>query len=288
MTSLTTTEPSIFPSFSPVVSMADVLGILGFVLHAAHKVYTVIESIKDAPTDIQALHDDAFQVHGLLKKLLGSQDEGGESCPPRAGDVDDPQIDALVKKAQAITAKVEVFISKTMAQKADGKRVIKKLKWPLYAGEAKALSEQFKAFYLSLTAAYTISTSCVFTPGILFVRSLNVCGSIIVDAALSDQHAILARHEIMLRAIYTSVTLHNAAREQRQGRNMRFDEICATQACPPPIMFPHAEPYARPPPTKTAPPRVGSAGTTEINRNIESGSGGSSVCEHASPQRFRC
>ena len=56
--------------------MTDVVGILGFTLHAAHKVYTIIESIKDSPNEIQALRDDAFQVHGFLKKVL---DPSGEA-----------------------------------------------------------------------------------------------------------------------------------------------------------------------------------------------------------------
>lgn len=141
--------------------MVGILGALSFALHAAHKVYNIIESIKDAPSDIQDLRDDAFQVHGFLKKLLGSQDEGGQSGPLHVGDATDPQIDALVKKAKVITTTIDMFISKTTTKKDDGTHAVKKLKWPLYTGEAKKLSEQFKAFYASLTAAYTISTSYV-------------------------------------------------------------------------------------------------------------------------------
>ena len=47
----------------------------------------------------------------------------------------------------------------------DGTYIVKRLKWPCYVGEAKRLSEQFKAFYASLTAVYTVSTSYVFRPG---------------------------------------------------------------------------------------------------------------------------
>ena len=142
--------------------MADVLGILGFALHAAHKVYTIIESIKDAPNEIQALRDDAFQVYGFLEKVLSSLDEGGRSNHLRAEIVEDPQIDALLKKAQAMTSVVNAFIKKTTTQKDDGTYAVKKLTWPLYAADAKKLSEEFKAFYVSLTAAYTVSTSYAF------------------------------------------------------------------------------------------------------------------------------
>ena len=52
------------------------------------------------------------------------------------------------------------------------------------------------------------------------------------------QGAQLVRHEMLLSEIY--VTLRSAAREQRQGRSMRFDEICATTAVRPCIPFPQA------------------------------------------------
>ena len=143
--------------------MADVIGILGFALHAAHKVYTMVESIKDAPGEIQALRDDALQVHGFLEKLLGSQNEDaeGKGEPLRMGNVQDPQIDALVRKARALTDTVDTFFNKTTTKKDDGTYVVKKLRWPLYTGEARKLSEQFKSFHLSLTAVYTVLTSYV-------------------------------------------------------------------------------------------------------------------------------
>ena len=139
--------------------MADVIGTLVSALQAAYKVYTVIQLIKDAPNDIQALCDDAFQVHGFLEKLLGSQGEGEQSGPLHVADIKDPQIAALAKKAQIISGTVEKFLSKTTTKQDNGTYVVKKLKWPLYAGDARTLSEQFKAFYVSLTAAYTVSTS---------------------------------------------------------------------------------------------------------------------------------
>ena len=152
-------------STSSFPHMADVIGILGFSLHAAHKVYYVVASIKDAPSDIQALQNDALQVHSFLDKIVGSQ-EGGER--PRNATVSlgvqDVQIDALLKRARGIQAAVDAFIGKTTTRKEDGTVQVKRLKWPLYAGDAKKLSKQFKAFYASLTAVYTVTTSFVFLP----------------------------------------------------------------------------------------------------------------------------
>lgn len=53
--------------------MADaasaIIGIVAFGLHAAHKVYEVIDSIKDAPTDVLALKHDAKEIGSLLLQL---------------------------------------------------------------------------------------------------------------------------------------------------------------------------------------------------------------------------
>lgn len=257
--------------------MADVIGILGFALHAAHKVYTVIESIKDAPNDIKALRDDAFQVHGFLTKLLGSQDEGEQSGPLRVADVKDPQIAALVKKAQVISDTVEKFLSKTTTKKDDGTHAVKKLKWPLYAGEAKNLSEQFKAFYVSLTAAYAISTSYVLcsrrTP-----RAL-ICAfdSITIGTMSSDLRTIQAT----LQEMQICLTLRSAAREQREGHSMRFDEICA-RARSPPITTPRAETYAGPSaPNSQPPPRPSPVGPMENDGDPDGGPREFDVRAHA-------
>ena len=143
--------------------MAEVVGILGIAFHAATKVIHIIKSIKDAPSEIQALREDAVQVHGFLDKLLCSQDEGPgeENGSLHTGNVQDPQIAALVKKAQVLTTTVDTFISRTAVQKDDKSFAVKKLKWLRYTGEAKKLSKQFRSFHLSLTAAYSVLASYV-------------------------------------------------------------------------------------------------------------------------------
>ena len=77
--------------------MADVIGILGFALHAAHKVYNVIQSIQDAPSDVRALRDNAFQVHGFLEDLLDKQAKGDK--PMAAAYVDLREIWPVVQRA---------------------------------------------------------------------------------------------------------------------------------------------------------------------------------------------
>ena len=57
-----------------------------------------------------------------------------------------------------------------------------------------------------------------------------------------EHRAALASQDVTLRDIYTLVerTLRSAAREQRLGRSMRFDELRAVQMHLPPIPFPRA------------------------------------------------
>ena len=134
--------------------MTDVIGALGFALHAAHKVYNIIESIKEASEVIQVLRDDARQVHGFLKRLL---DEQGNQF--RVDHAQEPHVTALVRRAERLATFVDDFLGKATARKRDGAYEVKRIKWPLYASEARKLSEDFRAFYLSLTALYTVFTS---------------------------------------------------------------------------------------------------------------------------------
>ena len=71
-----------------------------------------------------------------------------------------------------------------------------------------------------------------------------------LEAVLSNQHEhsmVLASQDFTLRALYTSmeVTMRRAAREQRQGRSMAFDEMRAMGAPTSTITFPRAEVVSR-------------------------------------------
>ena len=148
-------------TLSPTTVMADVLSILAFALHAAHKVYNIVEGIKGAPRDVQALRDDAFQVQEFLQTLLDSRDDESEHGLQRVGSIRSPQVNALLTKAETLTSMVDAFMKKTTTHRSGGTYTVKRFKWPLHSGEAKKLSKQFRAFYTSLTAVYTVSTSYV-------------------------------------------------------------------------------------------------------------------------------
>ena len=59
------------------------------------------------------------------------------------------------------------------------------------------------------------------------------------------------------------MTLRSAAREQRQGRSMRFDEICATAADRPRIPFPQAR--TEQPATHTSSSRLGPESSSDAS-----------------------
>ena len=141
--------------------MADVIGILGFALHAAHKVYNVIQSIKDAPNDVRALRDNAFQVHGFLDDLLNKQVKGESGHSPLSRDDQSAGVATLVEQARDIVTTANKFIEKTTEPKDDGTYRVKRVQWLLKPGKAKTLAEQFRSFYVRLTAIYTVSSSYV-------------------------------------------------------------------------------------------------------------------------------
>lgn len=108
-----------------------------------------------------------------------------------------------------------------------------------------------------------------------------------MSSGLQTQQATLARHENMLYAIYTSVTLRDAAREQREGRSMRFDEICAARARPSPIAFPPLNTHTGPPVTNPGPqlpPGSSLANPMENDGENDGGLHGFPVRAHAWPR----
>ena len=93
-----------------------------------------------------------------------------------------------------------------------------------------------------------------------------------MDAVLLNQQS----QDIVLRAIYTSVemTVRRAARDQREGRSMLFDEMRAMEAPTAAVPFPRAEVVSR-----SLGARVGSSncGPRGVD-DKESMSGASEVC----------
>lgn len=130
--------------------MADAIGILGFALHAAHKIYDVVQTIKDGPDEIEALQTEAERVRGFLSDLIDGMrmDDTEQALQERAS----AQFRALVKEARKLTESANSLLDKSTARKEDGSYRVTKMMWPLYAGSAKKLAEEFKHFNLSLCA----------------------------------------------------------------------------------------------------------------------------------------
>ena len=148
--------------YGPSPRMADVIGILSFALHAAHKVYDIVQAIKEAPDVVRALGKEASRVESLLVAML-SEPESNSEPSPMLRSVDNPLVKSLAEDAKELETAVKVLLAKVTRQKEDGTYEIKKSRWIFYAGEVEKLSAQFRAFYGSLTAVYAMTTSCVST-----------------------------------------------------------------------------------------------------------------------------
>ena len=143
--------------------MADVIGILFSALHAAHKVYDVIQTIKAAPDAVRILGKEASRVKALLAMML--PDPNSEPSPLLRGN-DTPLVKVLVEDACELEAAVGALFAKAVKRKTDGRHQVRKYRWPFHAGEAEKLSSRFQAFHGSLTAVYAVITWCVHTfPG---------------------------------------------------------------------------------------------------------------------------
>ena len=140
--------------------MADVIGILSFALHAAHKVYDVVQTLKDAPDAARALGKEASRVESLLMAML-PEPESISGRFPMLRSVDTPLVNSLVTDAKELETAVKALLAKVTRQKEDGTHEIRKACWIFYAGEVEKLSGQFQAFYVSLTAVYAVATSYV-------------------------------------------------------------------------------------------------------------------------------
>ena len=139
--------------------MADVIGILAFALHAAHKVHNVVKTCREAPETVHTLGKEASRVEGLLMMLHSSNGD----MHPALQEAGNPLVDTLVKDAEALIAGVESFFAKATKLNTDTTREVRRVCWPFYTGRAKELSEKFRAFYDSLSAVYTVSTLYVCT-----------------------------------------------------------------------------------------------------------------------------
>lgn len=85
--------------------MADAIGILGFALHAAHRVYQLIEKIREAPEEIRGLQKEVTRVRALLDGLRDDLQTGQLS-------MGQDLLKPLLEEAEQLTAATETFLKK--------------------------------------------------------------------------------------------------------------------------------------------------------------------------------
>lgn len=132
---------------------ADVIGILGFALHAAHKVYDFVETIKDAPGEIRALQKQASFVCSFIPELQKTLNQ-----PQQLSLAKSTQLQMLEEEGRALEESVEKFLDKVTKKKQDGSREMNKfsrIKYWFRASGGQELRDQFKDFLLHLTAVNT-------------------------------------------------------------------------------------------------------------------------------------
>ena len=132
--------------------MADVVGILGFALHAAHKIYDALETIKDAPDEIKTLQSQAALVRAFLPNI---------QCAFEVDQHDralfnDLQLQVLLEHARKLRDGVDVFLAKVTRLKADGSYEIRKTTYLFRVSDGRQLQKQFKRFLILLTAINTV------------------------------------------------------------------------------------------------------------------------------------
>ncbi|PSS01013.1 hypothetical protein PHLCEN_2v4088 [Hermanssonia centrifuga] len=137
--------------------MADgasaIIGIVAFGLNAAHKVYEVIDNIKDAPTDVLALKHDAKQIASLLLQLQELHILDSAVVPLSV------DIVVLRKLFENALGEVELFIDKVAELRRDGEIRVRKLQWVLKGGRSKRLRESLRSLKTSIIAVLAASTS---------------------------------------------------------------------------------------------------------------------------------
>ena len=88
--------------------MADIIGVLSCALHAAHKIYDLSQTIKDAPDVVRTLEKEAGRVEHLLNLVLGTPG----STPQPWGSVDHYLLQGLVEDvmlARCFVENLDVF-----------------------------------------------------------------------------------------------------------------------------------------------------------------------------------
>lgn len=133
--------------------MADVIGILGFALHAAHKVYDVVKTIKDAPDEIETLKTQTKRVEYFAAFIDQLQTEDQV-----LSEATTTQFRTLATQAEKLTKSANSLLKKVTTNTTNDTDEVRKLniKWPLYASRAKKIADEFKQLNLELGAVLTV------------------------------------------------------------------------------------------------------------------------------------
>lgn len=133
---------------------ADAIGILGFALHMSHRVYQLIEKVKDAPEEFRGLQAEAARVRALLTHL--QNDLGNDRLL-----AEEDLLRPLLKDARELESATTGFIKKVAKESSSTPEQldVHKVKWVLHASTGKKLGEQFRQFYLSLSPVSMVITS---------------------------------------------------------------------------------------------------------------------------------
>ena len=130
------------------MSAADVIGILGFALHAAHKIYDIVQDVREAPEKVRKLKEEASDISRLYEQLGIRRDSvEGLILPP-----------GLAERGEDLLKAGEEFVDKVTKLAGDGTRNVKTIKWMFKITRATKLEEAFTKFRRELTDACVITT----------------------------------------------------------------------------------------------------------------------------------
>ena len=128
--------------------MADPVGILSFALHAAHKTYNAVQTVKDAPDDVRMLRREADHVRGFLQDVISVLQTDQRAQQGRA----QTQFRALIEEARELTETTNTFLDKTTTRQQDGSYRVRKAKWLVYGSSVLKLADSFAHFNQTLCA----------------------------------------------------------------------------------------------------------------------------------------
>ena len=124
---------------------SDAIGILGFALHAAHKLYDLAQAIKDAPREIRALQNEASLVAAMepqLRKVdtlyIQRHAETGTQSHRLC-------LERLFDEAKKLKEDTDVFVQKVTSGR-DNKAWQSRIKWILHSAGGRELTVKFKTF----------------------------------------------------------------------------------------------------------------------------------------------